>query len=377
MEDITAAIPIIDPREEYSRPLMEEIDPRLPRPVTARIAGAATFLPEDTLSITEIEDKIKASSPEGVKLPYGMITRVTGVESVHVMPDDWQASDLAAASVRKLLAELAVSAADIDMLIFASASQDLIEPATSHIVASKLGISAPVMDVKNACNSVLNGIEVATALIKSGSYNRVLVVSGETPSRGVRWNIPDKLTYMTSFPGFTMSDAGAAVLVESTATPQTGRSIDLPSAEIIGMGFTAYSDAWDVGMLPSGGSVNPRGFDRTYFEIDGGKLFKAFESLGPSIITGTLSRLGYSWDDFAMIGVHQVALPYLELVRKTFSIPDGKTVITLKDHGNIASCTLPLQLEQAQKSGLVGPGDLVALVGLAGGISVGVIVVRL
>lgn len=372
---MTASLPIVTAGSDPA--LLEEIDPRLPRPATARISGVASYLPEKKLSISEVEEKIKNCSPEGVKLPHGMISRVTGVQSVHVMPEDWQTSDLAAAAARDLLRDLNVFPSDIDMLIFASASQDVIEPATSHIVAAKLGINAPVMDVKNACNSVLNGIEVASALVKTGSYRRVLVVSGEAPSRGVRWNIPDKQTYLTSFPGFTMSDAGAAVLVESTEIPQVGRSLDLPMAEVIGMGFTAYSEAWDVGMLPSGGSVNPRGFDRTYFEIDGGKLFKAFEALGPGITEETLGRLGYTWDDFAMIGVHQVALPYLDQVRETFGIPDGKTIITLADHGNIASCTLPLQLKLAQESGMVGPGDLIALVGLAGGISIGIIVVRL
>lgn len=375
LSEMTASLPVIT-GGILPEPL-EQTDPRLPRPLTSRISGVSTHLPEQTFSISEVEDRIRESSPEVVKLPYGMISRVTGVKSVHVMPDDWQTSDLAAAAACDLFNDLNISPSDIDMLIFASASQDLIEPATSHIVAAKLGVTAPVMDVKNACNSVLNGIEVASAMVKTGSYRRVLVVSGEAPSRGVRWNIPDKQTYLTSFPGFTMSDAGAAVLVESTAIPQTGRSIDLPIAEILGMGFTAHSEAWDVGMLPSGGSVNPRGFDRTYFEIDGGKLFKAFEALGPGITETTLGHLGYTWSDFAMIGVHQVALPYLDQVRETFGIPDGKTVITLEDHGNIASCSLPLQLKLAQESGMVGPGDLVALLGLAGGISIGIIVVRL
>ena len=67
---------------------------------------------------------------------------------------------------------------DIDLLMFASASQDLIEPATSHIVSAKLGLSAPVFDVKNACNSVINALQVADALIRAGSHRRILVVSG-------------------------------------------------------------------------------------------------------------------------------------------------------------------------------------------------------
>jgi 3-oxoacyl-(acyl-carrier-protein) synthase III len=344
---------------------------------TARITGVTYHMPDHVRTIKEVEDKIAESSPEGVRLPHGMISRVTGVKQVHVMPDDWQASDLAVAATRKLIAEHKLDLSTIDLLIFASASQDLIEPATSHIVAAKLGINAPVMDVKNACNSFINGVEVANAFIRSGSYKRVLVVSGETPSRGVRWNIPTREIYLTSFPGFTMSDAGAAGLIENTDIVHEGRSDDLPLAEIIGCGFTAMSEAWDVGMLPTGGSMNPRGFDRTYFEIDGGRLFKAFELLGSEILDTTIAKHDLTWDDFTMIAVHQVALPYLDEVKSQLGIPDGKTLITLDTHGNIASASLPLQLKKAQETGMVKPGDLVALVGLAGGISIGIMIVRI
>lgn len=348
-----------------------------PKNPTARVSGVAYHLPETIRTIQEVEDKIAANSPADVRLPHGMITRVTGVKQVYVMPDDWQASDLATAAALKLISEQKLDLAGIDLLIFASASQDLIEPATSHIVAAKLGINVPVMDVKNACNSFINGVEVANAFIRSGSYRRVLVVSGETPSRGVRWSIPDRETYLTSFPGFTMSDAGAAALIENTDIPLTGRSADVPAAEILGCGFTAMSEAWDVGMLPTGGSMNPRGFDRTYFEIDGGRLFKAFELLGSEILDTTLERLKLTWDDFALVAVHQVALPYLDEVKSQMGLPDNKTLITLDTHGNIASASLPLQLKKAQETGMVKSGDLVALVGLAGGISIGLMVVRL
>lgn len=361
---------------------VEEIDAieastHKPKYPTARVSGVAYHLPETIRTIQEVEDKIAANSPADVRLPHGMITRVTGVKQVYVMPDDWQASDLATAAALKLISEQKLDLAGIDLLIFASASQDLIEPATSHIVAAKLGINVPVMDVKNACNSFINGVEVANAFIRSGSYRRVLVVSGETPSRGVRWSIPDRETYLTSFPGFTMSDAGAAALIENTDIPLTGRSADVPAAEILGCGFTAMSEAWDVGMLPTGGSMNPRGFDRTYFEIDGGRLFKAFELLGSEILDTTLERLKLTWDDFALVAVHQVALPYLDEVKSQMGLPDNKTLITLDTHGNIASASLPLQLKKAQETGMVKSGDLVALVGLAGGISIGLMVVRL
>src|ERR1051325_5970796 len=124
----------------------------------------------------------------GLRLPTGLIHRMTGWRQVHIRPEGWQASALAVAAARTALAE---SPGPIDLLLFASASQDLIEPATSHIVAAKLGLDCPVMDIKNACNSVINAMQVAEALIGAGQYRRVLVASGEQPSHAVRWDLKD------------------------------------------------------------------------------------------------------------------------------------------------------------------------------------------
>lgn len=332
--------------------------------IGARLAGLAVHLPERRLSTPAVEDRLAA---QGFEPPRGLIARLTGITDRHVMPDDWQASDLAVAAARKLMANVGVAADEVDLLIFASASQDMVEPATGHIVAAKLSLRCPVMDVKNACNSVLNGIELADALITTGRYTRILVVSGESPSRAVRWRISGLRQFLESLPGYTLSDAGAALLLTATS----GES------RVLGSGFTARSDVWSVGTLPAGGSAHPRDPDAGYFRMDGRRLKEAFLSLGPEILDGTLTRLGLSWMDFTIIGLHQVSLPYLETLRSTLGIPDGTLVLTVGEHGNAASCSLPLQLERALQSGRCGPGDLVALVGLAGGISLGIVVIRL
>jgi acyl-CoA:acyl-CoA alkyltransferase len=154
----------------------------------SRVAGLGVYLPETTRSTAQTEADLRRHNPT-LKLATGMIRRITGVRSVHLRPHGWQTSDLATAAARTALAD---SPGSIDLLIFASASQDLIEPATSHIVAAKLGLDCPVMDVKNACNSVLNAMQVGDALITSGQYRRVLIVSGEQPSHAVRWRLESK-----------------------------------------------------------------------------------------------------------------------------------------------------------------------------------------
>ncbi|MFD5412615.1 3-oxoacyl-ACP synthase III family protein [Streptomyces nojiriensis] len=331
----------------------------------ARLAGVAVHLPETLRTAADTESLVAAAST-GFRPPPGLVTRLTGVRQTHVMPDDWQASDVAAAAARKLLADTGTDPGDIDLLLFAAASQDMIEPATSHMTADRLGLRCPAFDVKNACNSVLNALETAHALIAQGRYRRILIACGESPSRAVRWSVPDLRTYLTSIPGYTLSDAGAALLVEASAEPG-----------IIGCGFAADSASWSVGTLPSGGSAHPRGEEHTYFRLDGVGLRRAFERLGSQVLDDTLERLGLGWHDMAAICVHQVSEPYLVQLADRFGLPLDKVPVTITEHGNAASASLPLQLLRARESGRAAPGDLVALVGLAGGISMGMSVIRL
>lgn len=355
------------------------------RPV-ARIAGVAVHLPENSRDVAEAERDLHRTNPKvAPRLP--MVSRLTGVRRVHVADADQQASDLAVAASRTLLERAGLGPQDVDLLIFASATQDMIEPATSHITAAKLGVRAPVMDVKNACNSVLNGIEVAEALIGTGRYRRVLVACGEMPTRGVRWDVPDRATYAMSAAGYTMSDGGAAVLVEAAEAPSGFEdelaaelaglvaSGDRPSG-ILGSAFTAESQHWDVGMLPGGGTVNPRDPERSYFEIDGSRLREAFLALGPGPVQEALDQAGVTMDDVALVAVHQVAVGYLADVHAALGVPADRTIVTVADHGNLASATLPLQLVTALESGRLRRGDVVLLLGLAGGISMGAMVVR-
>ncbi|WP_326646142.1 ketoacyl-ACP synthase III [Streptosporangium sp. NBC_01755] len=317
----------------------------------ARITGVATYLPEQTVSSADVERRIEGYVPYG-----GVVERLTGIRRRHVARDDQQASDLAAEAARGL------DHTDVDLLVFASASQDMVEPATAHIVAAKLGLSCPVFDVKNACNSMLNGIQIAEALILSGAHRKVLVCSGEVPSRAIRWQVRDRAQFVDSFAGYTLSDTGAAITV--AADVERG---------IFYRDFAADSTAWAIGTLPGGGSAHPRDPEYSYFRGDGRRLKEAFEMIGPDIFLNALKRTGLTWDDFAIVAVHQVALPYLRFLAQVLDIPEDRLVVSLPEHGNCASTTLPLQLAL----GGWRPGDRVALLGLGGGISTGVILAEM
>ncbi len=332
----------------------------------ARLAGVAVHLPERQVTSADVEARVgECSAPFAP--PPGLVARLTGIASRHVMGEHEQASDLAVAAARKLLADTGTAVADVDLLIFASASQDMVEPATAHIVAAGLELTCPVLDVKNACNSVLNGIEVADALIASGRYRRVVVASGEAPSRAVRWRVGSLSAYLRAFPGYTLSDAGAALLLTAGG----------PDEGVLATAFTADSRHWEAGTLAAGGSRHPREEEHTYFAMDSARLRSAFLGVGTGVLDATLERLGLAWTDFAVVAVHQVSLPYLQVFAQRAGVPADRLVVTVAEHGNVASATLPLQLVTALELGRCGPGDLVALVGLAGGISLGIAVVRL
>jgi 3-oxoacyl-[acyl-carrier-protein] synthase-3 len=203
----------------------------------------------------------------------------------------------------------------------------------------------------------------------------VLVVTGETPSRAVRWSLASRAQFVESLPGYTLSDGGAAMLLEAVEAGPVGPVG--PPGVIEHVGFAADSSAWRVGTLPGGGSAHPRDPEAGYFRFEAAHLRAAFEAIGPGPFLDALGELGLTWNDFAVVCLHQVAVGHARLVAERCGIPPELLVPIVAEHGNVASASLPLQLARAVEAGRAGPGDRVALVGLAGGISLGLVVVTL
>jgi 3-oxoacyl-[acyl-carrier-protein] synthase-3 len=329
------------------------VSPSLQPVAIARVAGAAAYLPEGRRTSDELEARIRRESP-GVSFPPGIVELVTGIRTRAVAADHEQTSDLAAAAGR-------------DALLFAAASQDLAEPATANLVQEKIGTNCPVFDVKNACNSFICGVQIGEALIAAGTHRTVLVTVGEIPSRGIKWRVRDREDLRLSFPGYTFGDAGAAVVL----TAAEGRR------GIFYRSFRTVSRFWDIGTLPGGGSMHPRGDEWTYFRGDGSRLGEAFASVGPGILHDALDATGTGIDDYARFFVHQVTMPFLKRFVRQTGVPEERLVVTLPELGNIAAATMPVQLAIAYGRGEIGRGDLVAWVGLAGGISIGVLLMEL
>ena len=319
------------------------------------ITAVGHYFPERVVTTKELEEIIRSDS-DGLRIPSGLLERVSGIRSRHVAAAHEQASDLAAAAARNLMKRHQVDPASIDLLLFSSASRDFVEPATAHVVQDLLGTNAHALDVTNACNSFLNGMDIARAMILAGRARRVLVCSGELPTRAMRTKIADLAELHRSFAGYTFGDVGAAMVIEA-----------VPSGGIISVDAHAYSEHWRIGGIFGGGTRYPRDFEHTYFHGDGEQLRLAFESVGAEPILAAVAAAGTSLDEIGRVLCHQVTVPYLKRFAEVIGVDMSRIVQTVDTYGNLASCSIPVQLSLTWDT--IEPSERTLLVGLGGGAS--------
>ncbi len=334
---------------------------RLPLVQLASVAGV---LPETVRSSREVEAMIAAASP-GFRVRPGILEARTGIVARRVAAPDQQCSDLAVLAARDAMRQAHITVDEIDLLIFAAASQDLIEPATAHIVQHKLGTNCQVLDVKNACNSFLNGLQVAEAFIQTGAAHNALVVTGEICSRAVRWDVRDADEFRRYFPSYTMGDAGAAAVLRAASD---GRGLRYSK-------FAARSAHWPLATVPYGGSMHPRGDEFAYLHGDGPALKDAFVANGPEILHAMMLDAQVTFDDIDHVFVHQVGVPYHAEMLAATGIPTHKVRGTVSEYGNIASATIPVAHALAVADGTLQGGDRVMWLGMASGISVALFII--
>lgn len=326
-----------------------------PTPEAVGIIGAGHALPPTVLTTADLQRRVEEAS--GFRMPEGILEKVTGIRERRVVTDGELPSTLAAEAGKAALARAEREPEEVDLLLFASASRDFIEPATSHVTQHLLGTGGMCLDVTNACNSFVNGIDLARAMILTGRARTALVVTGETPSLSMRPRVASMRDAVTHFAGYTFGDAGAAVVLEG-----------VERGGILHTENETHSEHWAVGGIFGGGSKHPRDPDKTYFTGAGTELRVVFEKIGPAIVESTLRRLELTMADMSRVLVHQVTWPYVERFCEVTGAPLDRLDVTVRDHGNIASATLGLQLSRAWES--LVPGERVLMVGLGGGVSV-------
>ncbi|WP_393087136.1 3-oxoacyl-ACP synthase III family protein [Streptomyces sp. LN704] len=328
--------------------------------VHSSIVHATVHIPEGRQSVAAVEDRFREGSP-AVTLSRGVLQRMYGLAERTVAPDHDQPSDLAVHAARRLLADTDTDSADVDLLLYAGILADMEEPATAHVVADKLGLGCPVLDLKNACNGVLNALEVADAFIRGGRYRSVLVTTAEVSTRESRWEVDDPADILSALPSLSTGDMGSALLVEASGLPG-----------ILGSRFFANSWGWRAATLP-----NPYAQHRRlgHLRIDSQQLVDSFEGL-PDKVRGALKEIGVESDDLDLVCVHQPSVPFTRVVCDWVGVDPARILATFPAHGNVATNTIPLQLATALENGRLRRGDLVGMFGFASGASAGVVVCR-
>ncbi len=336
-------------------------------PPAAVITGIAHHLPAQIVSSDETTRRVQHTG-SGVRLPLGLIERLSGVRERRHAAADETSSDLAVAAALQALARANLAPTAIDVLIFAAASHDVAEPATANIVQHRLGCTqAHVFDVKNACNSFLNALDLAHALIQTRRAHRILLTTGEVLSPTINYHITSHEHLHRQFAGLTLGDGGAACVVEAV------HGEDAPRGLLRGRFFSDGSQ-WQLSTVLSGGTLMRHDNSRYFFECDSAHLQTlALEHL-PRLIAHTMQEL--EWDfarDVQLVVAHQVSLRVIRKIATATGYPLERCMLTLNKLGNTAAASIPIALSIAVEQGRVQCGDKVLLVGGAAGFSAAVV----
>jgi 3-oxoacyl-[acyl-carrier-protein] synthase-3 len=296
------------------------------------------------------------------------ITQRTGIKERHWIEGDVGASELAEHASREALAEAGLTAADIDLVLFATLSPDLNFPGSGCLLQARLGIpGVPAMDIRNQCTGFLYGLKTADAYIQSGMARNVLVVGSEVHSTGL-----DISTRGRDVAVLFGDGAGAAVVGAATDDSRvidTELHADGRFAEILMVEVPAsrLNPRLTVEMMEAG---------RHYPKMDGRSVFKhACERL-PEVIQSILQRNGYTLADVDVMVPHQANLRINEMVARQLGFPAEKVVHNIQRYGNTTAASIPIALHEAVQQGRIQKGQLVLLAGFGAGLTWGASLVR-
>lgn len=321
------------------------------------ISDIEIFLPERIVSSLELEDLVNKRAK---LLPAGSIERLFGVRERRYADSDMQASDLAVNAAKNLVEKH--GAETIDCMIFASASSDLFEPATANIAQAKLGLDCPAFDVKNACNSFVTALQVASSFIGTNTYKKILIVSGEKTSTSIRFEPNDAEDLKKRLASLSFGDAGSAVMVEESTN----------GCGIYFQKFKTVGKHWELCTIKGGGTMFPTDFEKSFFEGETAALANVFVKEGSNFLKSCFAEAGLTLSEIDHVFTHQVSSKSFEVIAAASSFPKNKIIKICELYGNTASASIPISLYTAEKNGLLKHGDKIAIIGLAAGISISI-----
>jgi 3-oxoacyl-[acyl-carrier-protein] synthase-3 len=321
----------------------------------SRITGTGSYLPPRRVTNAELVARL---AQQGIESSDHWIRERTGIRARHFAEQGVYASDLGVEAARNALSAAGVRPDEIDLIIVATSTPDMVFPSTATILQHKLGVAGcPAFDVQAVCSGFVYALVVADAMIRTGTASKALVIGAEVFSRLLDFN--DRTTCVL------FGDGAGAVVLQASSSP------GILASDI-------HADGKHSGILcvpghVSGGQVlgNP------LLQMDGQAVFKLAVGVLESAARAVLEKAGRTEEDIDWLVPHQANIRIMQGTAKKLKLPMGKVVVTVDEHGNTSAASIPLALDHAVRAGRVKAGDTVMLEGVGGGFTWGAVLLDL
>ena len=321
----------------------------------ARITGTGSYLPPRRLTNHDLAAEL---AERGIETSHEWIVERTGIEARHFADAATSSSDLALEASRKALEAAGLTPQDIDLIIVATSTPDMVFPSTACILQNKLGANGcAAFDVQAVCSGFVYALTVADAMIRSGGARRALVVGAEVFSRILDFN--DRTTCVL------FGDGAGAVVLEASDAPGILAS-DL------------HADGSHVGILCVPGNVSGgQVLGSPLLTMDGQAVFKLAVGVLEKAARATLEKAGKTDADIDWLIPHQANIRIMQSTARKLKLPMDKVIVTVDKHGNTSAASIPLALDHGVRNGQVKPGQTVLLEGVGGGFTWGAVLLNM
>ena len=322
--------------------------------IYSRISGTGSFLPQRRLTNADLVAELAA---QGIESSDEWIVERTGIRARHFVDAGVGSSDLGAEAARRAMAAARCQASDIDLIIVATSTPDMVFPSTAALLQNKLGIAGcPVFDVQAVCSGFIYAMTVADAMIQTGTAKRALVIGAEVFSRIL--DFKDRTTCVL------FGDGAGAVVLEASETP------GILAADIHADG--QYSDILCVPGHVSGGAI----LGDPVLKMDGQAVFKLAVGVLEETARTSLGKAGLNDSDIDWLIPHQANIRIMQSTARKLKMPMDKVIVTVDQHGNTSAASIPLALDHGVRSGQISKGQTLMLEGVGGGFTWGSVLLK-
>ena len=319
--------------------------------VYSRITGTGSHLPPRRLSN---DDMAAMLAERGLETSDAWIVERTGIRFRHFADEGVACSDLALPACRAALEAAGRRAEDVDLIVVATSTPDMVFPSTATILQNKLGVhGCPAFDLQAVCSGFVYALTVADAMIRTGAARCALVVGAEVFSRILDFD--DRTTCVL------FGDGAGAVVLEASAEPGILAS-DL------------HADGRQAGILCTPGTVaGGQVVGSPLLRMDGQAVFKLAVGVLEDAARTVLAKAGRAPESLCWLVPHQANIRIMQATAKKLKLAPDRLVATVDEHGNTSAASVPLALDVAVRDGRIRRGDSVLLEGVGGGFTWGAV----